>query len=143
MFMGEFEHTIDVKGRVIIPARFREELGGNFVITRGLDHCLFVYTMEEWKVIEEKLKTLPFTKKEARTFVRFFFSGASECELDKQGRVLLMPTLRDYAKLSKDAVIIGVSTRLEIWDKQEWNNYCNNAEASYEILAEEMVELGI
>ena len=98
MFMGEYKHSIDAKGRIIIPAKFREGLGESFVITRGLDHCLFVYPHDEWSEMEKKLKHLPFTKSEARTFMRFFFSGASECELDKQGRTLIPPVLRQYAE---------------------------------------------
>lgn len=143
MFMGEFHHTIDKKGRLIMPAKFREDLDNGFVITKGLDNCLFVYPKEEWLEIEKKLKTLPFTKKEARAFVRFFFSGAIECELDKQGRVLLPNNLRNYAEIDKEVVVIGVSSRVEIWSEHNWEKYSNEAELSYEEIAENMVELGI
>lgn len=141
--MGEYNHTVDSKGRLIIPAKFRELLGEKFVITKGLDHCLFVYPMDEWVNLERKLKDLPFTQKDARAFVRFFFSGATEIELDKQGRVLIPPNLREFAKIEKDVVIIGVSSRVEIWSLDEWQSYSSNAEVSYEEIAEKMVELGI
>jgi len=143
LFMGEFQHTVDKKGRLIMPARFREGLSQGFIVTKGLDHCLFVYPREEWFSIEKKLKTLPFTQKEARAFVRFFFSGAVECELDKQGRVLLPNNLREYAEIQKDVVVIGVSSRVEIWSKENWEKYSSEAELSYEEIAEKMVELGI
>ncbi|NPV44966.1 division/cell wall cluster transcriptional repressor MraZ [Koleobacter methoxysyntrophicus] len=143
MFMGEYNHTVDSKGRLIIPAKFRELLGEKFVITKGLDHCLFVYPMDEWANLERKLKDLPFTQKDARAFVRFFFSGATEIELDKQGRVLIPPNLREFAKIEKDVVIIGVSSRVEIWSLDEWQSYSSSAEVSYEEIAEKMVELGI
>lgn len=143
MFIGEYFHTIDAKGRLIIPSKFREELGRKFIITKGLDHCLFVYPQEEWKSIENKLSTLPLTSKDARAFVRFFFSGATECELDKQGRIMIPPNLRIHAKVNKDIVTIGVSTRVEIWSSEEWENYNENADLSYDAIAEKMVELGI
>src|SRR5690625_6367338 len=117
MFIGEYQHTLDNKGRVTMPSKFRDDLGEKFVITKGLDSCLFVYPMSEWKTIQEKLKTLPLTNRDARAFVRFFFSGASESSLDKQGRVLIPANLREHSRLEKEAVIIGVATRLEIWSK--------------------------
>src|SRR3569833_963947 len=120
MFMGEYQHSIDDKGRLIIPAFFRDGLGASFVVTRGLDNCLFVYPQTEWENLEAKLKTLPFTRADARAFSRFFFSGASECELDKQGRANIPSHLRDYAKLNRDCVVIGVSNRVEIWGKESW-----------------------
>src|SRR5690554_8223474 len=123
MFMGEFHHTIDDKGRMIIPAKFRDELGTTFVVTRGMDKCLFVYPETEWKQLEEKLKVLPFTKKDARAFTRFFFSGATECELDKQGRVNISAPLRQFAQLEKECVVIGVSNRVEVWSKSTWEEY--------------------
>lgn len=143
MFMGEFQHTIDAKGRVIVPSKFREGLGEKFVATKGLDNCLFVYPMEEWQRLEEKMKALPFTKADARAFVRFFFSGATECEVDKQGRILLPANLRAHAKLDRDLVIIGVSTRVEIWSKEEWNKYTEQSEATYEELAEKIVDFDL
>ncbi|SFG39249.1 division/cell wall cluster transcriptional repressor MraZ [Sporolactobacillus nakayamae] len=143
MFMGEFNHSIDIKGRLIIPSKFREELGSEFVVTRGLDQCLFVYPMNEWHRIEEKLKTLPFTKKDARAFTRFFFSGASECALDKQGRVSISNGLREYAKLMKDCVVIGVSTRLEIWDQETWGRYFAQSEESFNDISESLLDLDL
>ena len=118
MFMGEYQHSIDEKGRMIIPAKFRESLGESFVITRGLDQCLFVYPREEWTVLEQKLKALPLMKADARAFTRFFFSGATEVELDKQGRVNIPNTLCEHAHLEKDCIILGVSNRVEIWSRQ-------------------------
>lgn len=143
MFIGEYNHTLDSKGRLIMPSKFRESLGYEFVMTKGLDNCLFVYPKEEWKILEEKLKSLPLTNKDARAFIRFFFSGATECNLDKQGRVLIPPNLRTHSKLKKDAVIIGVSTRLEIWSSDEWTEYNEDDNLSYESIAEKMAELGI
>ncbi len=143
LFMGEFNHNIDTKGRLIIPAKFRDELGDSFVITRGLDQCLFVYPMNEWHRIEEKLKALPFTKKDARAFTRFFFSGASESALDKQGRVSIGNSLREYAKLVKDCVVIGVSTRLEIWDQETWSRYFAQSEESFNDISESLLDLDL
>lgn len=143
MFMGEYQHNMDTKGRVIIPAKFREDLGPKFVATRGLDNCLFVYPMQEWTVLEKKLTSLPITSKNARTFVRFFFSGATECELDKQGRVSLPVNLRNYAQLEKQVIIIGLANRLEFWASEKWSSYLDSAEESYEEIAAAMEELGI
>lgn len=140
MFMGEYQHTIDDKGRMIIPAKFREALGDSFVITRGLDSCLFVYPRSEWSVLEQKLKALPLMKSDARAFTRFFFSGATECELDKQGRVNIPNTLCEHAKLSKDCVVLGVSNRVEIWSKEIWENYFQESEASFNEIAEKLVD---
>ncbi|GEA17089.1 MAG: transcriptional regulator MraZ [Moorella sp. (in: firmicutes)] len=143
MFMGEFQHTIDDKGRLIIPARFREELGEKFVITKGLDNCLFVYPMSGWAEMEQKLRSLPFTRSDARAFVRFFFSGATECELDRQGRILLPGNLREYAHLEREVVIVGVATRVEIWSRSLWEQYCQETAAQYETLAEKIVDFDI
>jgi len=143
MFMGEYHHSVDQKGRLIVPSKFRDGLGQNFVITKGLDNCLFVYPMEEWLVIEKKLKNLPFTKADARAFVRFFFSGANECELDKQGRILLPANLREYAKFDKDVVVIGVSSRIEIWSKELWENYSESEDMDYEGIAEKLQDIDI
>ena len=143
MFIGEYQHTVDNKGRIIMPSKFREGLGHNFIMTKGLDNCLFVYPTEEWERLEKKLRTLPLTNKNARAFVRFFFAGATECILDKQGRILIPNNLREYAKLDKDVVIIGVAERIEIWAKEEWINYNNDDNLSYEDIAEKMAELGI
>lgn len=143
MFMGEYRHTIDDKGRLIIPAKFREELGDAFVVTRGLDHCLFVYPASEWSQLEQKLKSLPFTRSDARAFTRFFFSGATEVELDKQGRVHLPANLRQYAKLEKECVVLGVSSRVEIWSKRTWEDYFVESEASFNEIAEKIVDFDL
>lgn len=138
MFMGEYQHSIDDKGRLIIPAKFRDGLGASFVVTRGLDNCLFVYPQSEWENLEAKLKTLPFTRADARAFSRFFFSGASECELDKQGRANIPSHLREYAKLIRDCVVIGVSNRVEIWGKESWETYCDSSANSFAEIAEKL-----
>ena len=143
MFIGEYQHTIDPKGRVIMPAKFREELGEKFVVTKGLDSCLFVYPNEEWDNLEQKLRTLPLTSKEARSFIRFFFAGAAECEVDKQGRILVPSNLREHAGLDKDLSIIGVSTRVEIWGRDAWNAYNDDSSLDHEQIVERMAELGI
>ncbi|MDP4104827.1 MAG: division/cell wall cluster transcriptional repressor MraZ [Bacillota bacterium] len=143
MFMGEYHHSIDNKGRLIIPSKFREDLGEMFIITRGLDQCLFGYPLSEWKILEDKLKGLPLTKKDARAFTRFFFSGATESELDKQGRVNLPAPLLQYAKLEKDCVILGVSNRIEIWSKQIWEDYFIQSEESFAEIAENMIGFDI
>ncbi len=143
VFMGEYQHSIDDKGRLIIPAKFREGLGASFVITRGLDNCLFVYPMDEWKALEEKLKSLPFTKADARAFTRFFFSGATECEWDKQGRVNIPPNLREHARLQKECVVIGVSNRVEIWSKETWEAYFAQSEDSFGEIAEKLVDFNL
>ncbi|MED4401677.1 division/cell wall cluster transcriptional repressor MraZ [Metabacillus fastidiosus] len=140
MFMGEYKHTIDAKGRMIIPSKFRLELGEVFILTRGLDKCLFGYPLSEWRQIEEKLKTLPLTKKDARAFTRFFFSGAMECELDKQGRINISAPLMQYAKLEKECVVIGVSNRIELWSKPIWDEYVKEQEQSFEEIAENMID---
>ncbi|MGY4689725.1 division/cell wall cluster transcriptional repressor MraZ [Salibacterium sp. K-3] len=140
MFMGEHHHNVDDKGRMIIPSRFREGLGETFVITRGMDECLFIYPMEEWERLESRLKSLPFTKKDARAFTRFFFSGAAECELDKQGRVSIPSTLRRYAEIHKECVVIGVSTRVEIWSRDKWEDYFEESRESFSDIAENIVD---
>lgn len=141
MLMGEFEHTLDAKGRISMPAKLRKDMGEIFVITKGLDGCLFAFSQEEWLNFESKLKALPLSDKNARNFVRFFLAGATECELDKQGRFLIPSNLREAAKLEKEAMIIGVGTRLEIWDKQVWK--LKDKEISAEEIAENMTMLGI
>ena len=141
MFMGEYNHTVDPKGRLIIPAKFREQLGDEFVVTKGLDGCLFVFPQNEWESFQGKLKTLPLINKDARKFSRFFMAGAAPCEMDKQGRILLPPVLREYADLQKDVVLVGVLSRVEIWDKGRWleNTY---DEDEMDGIAEHMAELG-
>lgn len=143
MLMGEYLHTIDSKGRLILPAKFREELGEQFIATKGLDNCLFVYSKDEWVILENKLKQLPLAKPEARAFVRFFFSGAAEMECDKQGRILLPTNLREHAKLDKEIVVIGVSNRIEIWSKVLWDAYNEQIAPEVTKIAENMVDLGI
>lgn len=138
MFMGEFEHSLDTKGRLTVPVKFRDGLGISFVVTRGLDRCLFVYSVEEWQILESTLKALPMTQADARSFVRFFFSGACECELDKQGRILLPQKLREYAELDKDCTLLGVSNRVEIWNTSNWANYADEAETSFADIAEKL-----
>ena len=142
MFMGQFQHSLDSKGRLIIPSKFREILDSNFVLTKGLDKCLFVYPKNEWSLLEQKLKALPFTQKDARAFIRFFFAGAVETEIDKQGRILIPPHLREHAQIDRDVVIIGVSNRAEIWSQEQWEAYSDEASLSYEEIAEK-IDLGI
>lgn len=141
MFMGQHNHTVDPKGRLIIPVKYRELLGEEFVVTRGLDGCLFAYPMDEWRAFEEKLRTLPLTQKEARQFTRYFVAGAALCELDKQGRILLPVTLREFAGLEKDVVLAGALNRVEIWSKERWtDNYsCDEMDE----IAEQMAGLGL
>ena len=134
MFMGEFHHNIDDKGRLILPAKFREELGDSFIITRGLEDCLFIYSMNEWQKITCKLNNLPFTKKDARSFMRFFLSGATATEFDKQGRINITSPLISYADLKKECVIIGVGDRIEVWSSEKWNNF-------YDINKEKMTDI--
>lgn len=141
--MGEFQHNIDEKGRIIVPAKFRESLGDTFVITRGLDRCLFAYPMDEWKILEKKLKRLPLTKKDARAFTRFFFSGAVECSIDKQGRINIPSPLRTYASLEKVCVVIGVSNRIEFWSKDLWQEYFLASEQSFVDIAENLLDFDI
>ncbi|MFS1513480.1 division/cell wall cluster transcriptional repressor MraZ [Chengkuizengella sp. SCS-71B] len=141
MFMGEYQHNIDEKGRVIVPSKFRDALGPTFIITRGLDQCLFIYPSEEWAVLEKKLKALPLMKSDARAFTRFFFSGATECELDKQGRVNIPNNLKSHAKLEKESIFIGVSNRIEIWNKEVWEGYFQQSESSFNEIAEKLVDL--
>lgn len=141
MLIGEYEHTIDAKGRISMPAKLRKDMGDTFIVTKGLDGCLFAFSQNEWTNFEEKLKSLPLSDKNARNFVRFFLAGATECEIDKQGRFLIPNNLRVAAKLEKDAIVIGVGTRLEIWDKATWNS--KDEEISADEIAENMTMLGI
>jgi MraZ protein len=143
MFMGEFHHSVDDKGRMIVPAKFREGLGSSFVLTRGLDQCIFAYPKAEWTQLEQKLKALPFTKADARAFTRFFFSGASVVEVDKQGRVVLPSNLRSFANLTKECVVLGVSSRVEIWDQSIWESYYAKSEQSFSEIAESIVDFDL
>ncbi|MBP7320430.1 MAG: division/cell wall cluster transcriptional repressor MraZ [Lachnospiraceae bacterium] len=141
MFMGEYSHTIDSKGRLIVPSKFRESLGDEFVVTKGLDGCLFVYSQEEWTNIEEKFKQVSLTTKDARKFSRFFFAGAATVEVDKQGRILLPSVLREFAGLEKDIVSVGVLSRIEIWSKDKWQE--SNEYDDMDEIAEHMADLGL
>lgn len=138
MFMGEHHHSIDDKGRLIIPAKFREELKERFIITRGIENCLFVYPEENWQKIVTKLESLPFTKKDARSFIRFFLSGATVAEFDKQGRINITSPLINYAGIKKDCVVIGTGDRLEIWSQEAWNAYFDSAKDNMSDIAENL-----
>ena len=141
MFMSEYNHSIDAKGRVIVPVKFREALGDEFVVTQGLDGCLFVFPNSEWKNFEEKLKSLPMSNKDARKFVRFFLAGAALVEIDKQGRILIPPVLRQFAALEKDVVVVGVGSRVEIWDKNRWDD--STTFENMDEIADHMSDLGL
>lgn len=143
MFMGEYHHNLDDKNRLIIPSKFRDELGEEFIITRGIDACLFVYSKSSFQKIVDKLETLPFTKKDARNFNRFFLSGATAVELDKQGRAGISQTLTNYAALDKECVVIGVGDRLEIWAKENWDNFYNSAKDNMSDIAENLFDGGL
>ena len=140
MFIGEYHHSIDDKGRLIIPSKFREELGNNFIITRGIENCLFVYSLDSWNEIVRKIESLPFTKKDARTFTRFFLSGASEAEFDKQGRINIPSPLITYANITKECIVIGTGDRLEIWSEELWNEFFTSAKDSMSDIAENLFE---
>jgi MraZ protein len=138
--MGEFHHTIDSKGRIIIPSKFRQEIGESFVVTRGMDGCLFCYPMDQWKQLEAQLDKLPLTKKDARAFTRFFYSAAMEVEFDKQGRINLSAPLIKFSELQKNCVIVGVSDRIEIWDEEKWTKFSEEAEENFEDISEKMTD---
>ena len=145
MFYGEYLHSIDRKGRLILPAKFREIAKANFIekffVTRGLDKCLFMFSEEEWKAQENKFKTIPFTKQQARTFNRLYFSGAVEIVPDKQGRILLPQYLKDFAEIKKDVTIVGVSNRIEIWARDKWQGFYGNSRQSFEEIAEKLMDI--
>lgn len=143
MFIGEFQHNLDNKGRVAVPAKFRRKISGGAIITRGLDQCLFIFTKKDWQTLAEKLIKLPLSQANSRAFVRLMLSGASDVNLDSQGRVLIPDYLRKYAKLKKSAKVIGVYDRMEIWDDTAWEQYKNKTEGSSEEIAEKMADLGI
>lgn len=143
MFIGEFSHTLDDKGRVALPAKFRMELKKGAVVTRGLDNCLFVFTRAEWQKLAEKLAALPMSQANSRAFARLMLAGAMDVEIDKQGRAMLPEYLRQFAQLKKDVVIAGLYSRLEIWDKTQWADYKNKTEAESGAIAERMAELGV
>lgn len=142
MLMGEHHHNIDEKNRLVVPSKFRTELGKNFVVTRGLDKCLFVYPEEEWNKIVNKLATLPFTHKDARNFMRFFMSGADICSLDASGRVSIASPLIEYAGLTKECVIIGANDHLEIWSETAWNTFLNDNMDDFSDIAENLFKVG-
>lgn len=141
MFMGEYNHTIDAKGRLIVPSKFREALGDEFVVTKGMDGCLFVFDNSEWQAFVKKLRDLPMIDKEARQFTRFFLAGAASLEVDKQGRILLPAVLREFADITKDAVLVGVGNRVEIWSKDRWEGTITYQDM--EEISRHMIELGI
>lgn len=143
LLIGEYEHSIDTKGRLIMPSKLKEDMGEKFVVTKGLDGCLFAYSQEEWKTFEEKLRTFPLTNKDARALIRFFLAGAMECEIDKQGRFLIPSNLRDFAGLEKEVVVIGVLNKIEIWSKDKWLKYSEEENNSADEIAEKMSNLGI
>ena len=141
MLIGEYEHSLDAKGRLIMPSKLRQDMGEKFIVTKGLDGCLFAFSQSEWLNFETKLKALPLSDKNARNFVRFFLSGATECEIDKQGRFLISSNLREFAELTKDVVIVGMDSRIEIWSKEKWQK-CDE-DISADEIAEKMEMLGI
>ncbi|MEW6448403.1 MAG: division/cell wall cluster transcriptional repressor MraZ [Bacillota bacterium] len=141
MFIGEYAHILDAKGRIFVPAGFREGLGDRFILTKGLDKCLFGFTLQEWGKLEEKLRRLPFAKEDARAFTRLFFSGAAAVDVDRQGRILIPANLREYAGLAKEVVVLGVSSRVEFWAREEWERYSLQTQDKYEQIAERIVDL--
>ncbi len=141
MFMSEYNHTVDTKGRLIVPSKFREQLGDEFVVTKGMDGCLFVYDPTDWSAFEQKLTSLPLINKEARQFTRFFLAGAAQVEVDKQGRILLPANLRQFAGLEKDVVLVGVGSRIEIWSRENWENM--DADSDMDDIAATMESLGL
>lgn len=143
MFLGEFQHSVDAKGRLIIPARFRDGLGERFIVTKGLDKCLFVFPMKEWAVFENKVKDLPISDPSVRKFVRFFFGGAFEAETDNQGRVVLPPNLREYAGIQKEIITVGVAGKIELWSKENWTEYSGDEHLVDNEVALKMAEFGI
>lgn len=143
MFIGEYEHTVDDKGRVAIPSKFRAKLAEGLVVTRGLDGCLFVYPLADWERLAERIAALPMTQAGARQFQRLMFSGATDCQLDGQGRIVLPGFLRDYAGIERDAVVIGVNTRIELWSAGRWAEQRAKVEGEGEFIAEQLSNLGI
>ena len=138
MLLGEYNNKLDDKGRVSVPAKFRDDLGHSFIVTKGLDNCLFAYSKEEWATFEAKLKSLPLTNPNARNFIRFFFAGATECETDKQGRINIPTTLITYASLNRDCIIIGVNDHLEIWSSESWNSFVSSNEEHFSEIADNL-----
>ncbi len=143
MFRGEYSHSVDPKGRLIIPSKFRELLGEEFIVTRGLDGCLFVYPMSGWEAFEKELKKLPLTDRNARAFSRFMTAGATSCEFDKQGRILLPATLRKFAGIEKDVILAGLLDRIEIWSEERWAQNNNYDEIDMDEVAARLTDLGL
>ena len=143
LLIGEYEHTIDEKGRIKMPSKLKEDICEKFVITQGLDGCLFAYSQKEWKNFEDKLRTFPLTNKDARALKRFFLARATECEVDKQGRFLISGNLREFANLKKEVVIIGVLDKIEIWSKDRWDKYSKEENLQADEIAQRMENLGI
>lgn len=143
MILGEFKHSLDIKGRLAVPAKFREKLGTGAIITRGLDKCLFIFGANEWEVLVQKLMNLPLAQSNSRAFVRLMLAGASDAKVDAQGRILVPDYLRKYAGLKKQAVVTGLYNRMEVWDEGEWQAYKQKTEASSDEIAEKLGELGI
>lgn len=141
MFMGEYHHNLDSKGRLIIPAKFRDQIGDEIIFTRGMEGCIFGYPQAEWQKIEAKLAKLPLTQRSARKFTRLFYSGAMETEFDKQGRVNLTATLKKHADLIKECVIVGVSNRIEIWSEDRWQKFADEADDNYDDIAEDLDDI--
>ena len=142
MFIGEYQHSLDSKNRIIVPSKLREGLGDKFIISKGLDGCLYAYPIDEWQKFEEKFKNLPLTNRDARAFVRFFVAGATEVETDKQGRGLIPANLREYAGIEKEIVTIGALNKVEIWSKEKWESY-NESDIDFDSIADKMGDLGI
>ncbi|MEE8131439.1 MAG: division/cell wall cluster transcriptional repressor MraZ [Candidatus Paceibacterota bacterium] len=143
MFIGEFKHNLDSKGRIAVPAKFRSKLSGGAIITRGLDHCLFVFGNKEWETLAQKLVALPLAQANSRAFVRLMLAGAMDVELDKQGRILVPDYLREYAGLKKQTTVAGLYNRIEIWDSESWKEYKTKTESASDEIAEKLSELGI
>ncbi len=141
MFIGEYEHNLDAKGRIIIPSKFRDELHSSFILTRGLDGCLTIYSLEQWNKIFERINKLPTTKKAVRQYTRVLTSNACECQLDNQGRILIPTNLTAPVGIKKECVIVGANDHIEIWDKESWENYFNEANESFEEVAENLSDL--
>lgn len=143
MFLGEYTHSIDAKGRLIVPSKFREDLSGSAVLTKGLDGCLFLFPKKEWEILSQKLSQLPLARQEARSFTRFFFSSATEVELDKQGRIAIPQHLQQFAGIDKNIQVIGMNSRVELWASEHWAAFQDTSEESFEQLAELMATYDI
>ncbi len=143
MFIGQYTHNLDEKGRLAVPKKFREVLAEGAVVTRGLDNCLFLYTNKEWEKLAEKLANLPFSQANTRAFARLMLAGAMEVSIDKQGRIIVPEYLRTFGNLSKEVIVAGLYNRLELWDKETWETYTTKNEAASNKIAEQMSELGI